>query len=38
MEELYSSKTALKMDVGGCIIPRKNTNLLQLYAFSQNLL
>ena len=37
MEKLYSSKTALKeyAMVGGCIIPRRVSHLLQLYAFLQ---
>ena len=37
MEKLYSSKTALKEYGGGCIIPRRDTHLLQLYAFLQKL-
>ena len=40
MEKLYSSKTALKeyVMVGGCIIPRRDSHLLQLYAFLQKLI
>ena len=38
MEKLYSSKTALKEYGGGCIIPRRDTHLLQLYAFLQKLI
>ena len=38
MEKLYSSKTALKEYGGGCIIPRRDSHLLQLYAFLQKLI
>ena len=40
MEKLYSSKTALKEYgmVGGCIIPCRDSHLLQLYAFLQKLI
>ena len=38
MEKLYSSKTALKEYGGGCIIPRRDTHLLQLYAYLQKLI
>ena len=38
MEKLYSSKTALKEYGGGMHHSRRDSHLLQLYAFLQNLI